>query len=167
MNRVLVLAAFFTLAGCAGMQPMAETDKTIEKVVEVPTYTKDQIYTATKIWLAETFVSSKSVIEVDDKESGIIIGNANVKYPCTEGMGCLLKGDWRLNVSLRVDMKDQKFKIAFTNMSWSTPASNTSPAYNNVPLSSKGEIEEVKIALDKISDELRASITKEKAKKDW
>ena len=167
MKKLLAAFALFTLASCAGMEPLSDADKTVEKVVEVPGYTKDQIYTATKIWLAENFVSSKSVIEVDDKESGRIIGNANIKYPCSGGMDCLAKMHWRLNVSLRVDMKDQKFKLAFTNMSWSAPGSNTSPAYDNIPLSRKGEIEEVKPALDKIGDQLRDAIVKEKAEKDW
>lgn len=167
MKKNIYLMIILSITGCAAMQPIEDADKTIEKVVDIPTRTKEQIYTATKIWLAENFVSSKSVIEVDDKESGIIIGNANMKYPCTQGMSCLVKGDWRLNVSLRFDMKDQKFRITFTNMSWSSPSSSTSPAYNNVPLNTKGDIEEVKKALDKMADDIKDSIVKETSRKDW
>jgi len=41
-------------------------------VVEKPGISKDLIYTRTKIWIAQTFNSAKAVINMDDKESGII-----------------------------------------------------------------------------------------------
>lgn len=43
---------------------------------EVPGQTKDQLYAKSLAWMAETFVSSKAVIEVQDKDGGKIIGNA-------------------------------------------------------------------------------------------
>ena len=63
------------LVGCASMQPVADEDRTFDRVVEAPGHSKDDIYTATKVWIAENFKSAKSVIELDSKEDGIIIGN--------------------------------------------------------------------------------------------
>lgn len=62
---VVVLVAL--LAGCAGMQPVTEADRTFEGSFEAPGATKDQIYNATKVWIAENFRSAKAVIEYDNQ----------------------------------------------------------------------------------------------------
>ena len=93
-NIVAILGVALALNGCAGMQPVAETDRTFERVVEAPGYSKDQIYNSTKIWVAENFRSAKSVIELDSKEDGIIIGNGVIQYPCS-GMECMANSDWK------------------------------------------------------------------------
>lgn len=167
---ILILGIAVTLNGCAGMQPVSQTDKTFERVVETPGYTKDQIYSSTKIWIAEHFKSAKSVIELDSKEDGIIIGNGIIKYPCS-GIECLAKGDWNVPFTMRVDMKDQKFKITFTNikLSWSSSYSSgiSSPAYDG-PVNSQGDMDAIKPALLKFGDEINASITNaSNEKRNW
>ena len=157
------------LFSCAGMQPIAEADKNFERVVEVPGYSKDQIYVATKIWIAENFKSAKSVIELDSKDDGIIIGNGIISYPCS-GMDCMTKSDWKVPFTIRVDIKDQKFKLAFSNIRLSWPASYrsgiTSPAYDG-PVNTQGDINEIKPALLKFGDEMLTSINSNKSKSSW
>ncbi|MBD1584926.1 DUF4468 domain-containing protein [Pseudoalteromonas sp. S16_S37] len=87
-NLIATIVIILGLGGCASTQPVTEADRTFEKVVDAPSYSKDQIYTSTKIWIAENFKSAKSVIELDSKEDGIIIGNGIIQYPCS-GMECL------------------------------------------------------------------------------
>jgi len=168
-NIIAILGVALVLGGCAGMQPVAEADRTFERVVEAPNHTKDQIYTSTKIWIAENFKSAKSVIELDSKEDGIIIGNGIIQYPCS-GMDCLAKNDWKVPFTMRVDMKDDKFKITFSNIKLSWPASYSSgissPAYDG-PVNSQGDMDAIKPALLKFGDEILASINSSKSKSDW
>ncbi len=168
-NIIATVGVALALSGCAGMQPVAETDRTFERIVEAPDYSKDQIYNSTKIWIAENFKSAKSVIEIDSKEDGIIIGNGIIQYPCS-GMECLAKSDWKVPFTMRVDMKDQKFRISFFNIKLSWPASYSSgilsPAYDG-PVNSQGDMNAIKPALLKFGDEIMASIDYSKSKSDW
>jgi len=70
------------MSGCAGMQPIQETDRTFDGVFETPGFSKDQIFTSTKIWIAENFRSAKSVIEYENKEEGTLIGKGAIPSPC-------------------------------------------------------------------------------------
>ena len=117
------LSIFFM--GCAGMEPIPEEDLTFNRVVEVPGITKDKLYDQTKMWIAENFKSAKSVIEYDSRESGTIVGNGNIKYPCT-GLDCVAKHDWRVHFTMKVDTKDEKFRLTFSNLRLSWP-----PSYNS------------------------------------
>ena len=168
------LAAFTVSAslvtGCAGMQPISEADKTIERVVEAPNYSKDQIFSATKIWVAENFKSAKSVIEYENKEEGTIIGNGVIAYPCS-GMDCLAKSDWKVPFTMRVDMKNEKFKLTFTNMQLAWPASVSGATYTRAndgsPIYYQGDIDKIKPALLKFGYELQASMNNNKKSSNW
>lgn len=157
-----------SLAGCAGMQPVPETEKTVTKVIETPGQSKEKLYTATRLWFAESFKSSKDVIDLDDKEQGIIIGKGNTKFPC-QGLDCVARGDWRLKFTMRVDMKDEKMRVTFNNIGVSWPASASggifSPAYDG-PINTMGDMQKAKPELEKIADSLTASIANP-AKSDW
>ena len=42
--------------------PITDEERTIVQVFEAPGYSKDQIFSATKVWIAENFKSAKAVI---------------------------------------------------------------------------------------------------------
>lgn len=168
MNQIkfAIFFAMIALTGCAGLEPAKESS--IESVIDVPGRTKEQIYSATKIWIAETFNSAKAVIEDDDKESGRVIGNGLIQYPCS-GFACFAKEDWKLGFTMRVDIKDQKFKITFLNLRFSMPPSRSGMFF--VPGTERnvlqGEFDDARPALLALSEQLRAAIEKEQAKANW
>jgi hypothetical protein len=152
-------------SGCAGMQRASESDLTITRVIQARDYKKAEIYAATKIWIAQNFNSSKAVIELDDKERGQIIGNGILPYPCSS-MDCLTKGGWKVRVTMRVDMKDERFKITFSNLRLIFPASTTGPAEEH-PLTSQGALDDVRPMLLKIGPAILKSVEQEEDKGDW
>lgn len=162
---VMVAAA---LTGCAGMQPVPESEKTVIKVIETPGQSKDKIYNATRVWFSESFKSSKAVIDLEDKEQGIIIGKGNTKFPC-QGFDCMSKADWRLKFTMRVDMKDEKMRITFNDIGVAWPSSYSggiaSPSYDG-PINTIGDMQKAKPELERIADSLAASIANP-AKSDW
>jgi hypothetical protein len=46
---------------------------TITEVVELEGFSKDEIYTKTKLWIAQSYKSPQDVLQLDDKESGVIV----------------------------------------------------------------------------------------------
>ena len=172
MKRLLafsLIAILAVLASCAGMQPVSEKDLIIQRIIEVPDFTKDQIYNQTKIWIAENFRSAKAVIEHDDKESGTLIGNGIIKYPC-EGLELLAKDDWKVHFTMRVDIKDGKFRQTFSNLRISWPARRDSLGYHKAyegPVATQGDLNKIKPKLLKMGDQIANAIKKSKGETKW
>lgn len=74
---------------------------------------KSQIYSDTKMFIAETWTSSKAVIENDDKEGGIILIKGNVIKSDTYSMNVL---DYVYGYTVTFRMKDNKYKINLDNV---------------------------------------------------
>ena len=75
--------------------------------------TKSQIYTDTKMFIAENWKSSKGVIENDDKEGGIILIKGNVIKSDTYTMNVL---EYVYAYTLTFRMKDNKYKLTLDNV---------------------------------------------------
>ncbi len=160
------------IVGCAAMQPVAVTDAdlTFQRVVEVPGYSKEQIYHGTKIWIAENFKSAKAVLEYENKDTGTLIGNGIISYPCS-GLECMVKADWKVPFTMRVDIKDQKLRLTFSNLRISWPSSynktyGAQSAYDG-PIRNKSDLDAVRPVLLKFGDQLLTSFGKDKGKSDW
>jgi len=72
---------------------------------------------------------------------------------------------------MRVDIKDQKFRITFSNLNLSWPASydrtfGAQPAHDG-PIVNKGDLDAVRPGLLKFGDKLLASFGKDKGKGNW
>lgn len=154
-NLMAILGITLSLGGCAGMEPISEADKTFDRVIEAPGYTKDQIHSQTKIWIAENFKSAKAVIELDSRDDGVIMGNGIMPYPCK--VGCT---GWKVPFQMRVDMKDQKFKISFSQVTLVIPGT-----WDGFP--PPRAFAEIKPALLEYGDKILASMTKNNTKSEW
>ena len=71
---VFLLSANISYAGKFFGNETLDSDWTYQIVEETPELSKEQIYSNTLAWFAEEFVSSKEVIQLQDKENGKIIG---------------------------------------------------------------------------------------------
>lgn len=157
MKTLSFLIVALLLTGCAipTYQPAKETS--IENIIDVPGLGKDQIYNASKIWIAENFRSAKAVIEVDDKAAGLIIGNGQAAYACTGSLMCTV--GYSIRFTMRIDIKDQKFKATYSNLALT---------YNGPdwPLPQEA-FDNTKIILTELSGKLRSAIEKEPVKANW
>lgn len=167
--KMIFILAFSVIVGCAGVQPATTIDHTFEKVFNTPAHSKEQIFNGTKIWIAENFKSAKSVLEYENKDTGTIIGNGIIPYPCS-GLECTARGDWKVTFTMRVDIKDQKFRLTFSNLNLSYPYAYN-PYYSRQaydgPIRRQSDVEAVKPVLLKFGDQLMASFLKDKQKSDW
>jgi len=140
MKRALVSALVILLSfSCASVRPAPKSELTIQRVVPVPGYNKDKIYSEVKIWIAENFTSAK--------------------------------GDWKVHFTMRVDVKDDKFRQTFNNLMLSWPASyNTVVGYQKarkVPVTLQGDIDKIRPRLLALGEQMAAAITTSRAKDEW
>jgi hypothetical protein len=80
-----------------------------DSVFNVPDLTKDDIYSRCKEWIANYFKSAKDVINMDDKESGILKMKGASKPPNEKSIAFV-------TYDLYVYIKDKKYKCVFNNL---------------------------------------------------
>ncbi|MFK3846638.1 DUF4468 domain-containing protein [Stenotrophomonas sp. NPDC078853] len=100
----------------------ADGPATFQKVFDATGMSKEAIYGAGRQWIAENFRSSKAVIEYEDVAEGVIIGQANMPYPCASAMECLGKPDWTVRFTMRMEAREGRFRLTFTNVRLHWPA---------------------------------------------
>lgn len=149
------------------VQQSAIAEDPFKQVFQADGFTQQQIFSGVKVWIAENFKSGKAVLEYENAADGVIIGNGRIAYPCT-GLSCLAKGNWNINFTMRAEAKDGRFRLSFTNLQLSLPASTgafaSGPA--DVPL---GESDKSKISpkLKSFGPEILASLSASKRSSDW
>jgi hypothetical protein len=157
MIRICIRKFSFILA-LAVVPLLANAESvTFDQVYEVPGATKDQIFSTSRIWIAEHFNSAKAVIEYENKDDGVIVGNGFIPCPWST-FQCI--GNWRVGFTMRIDMKEEKFRLTFSNLS------QHSPKYDG-PLTNTGQIEKAKPKLFAIGDDIAKAIAKPKSADNW
>ena len=82
---------------------------TFIKIIEVNNKNKSEIYTIIKSWITENYKSPKDVINIDDKESGIILLKSfHQNIQTISNSNITLKTNY--HYSLKFNMKDLKYK---------------------------------------------------------
>jgi hypothetical protein len=71
---------------------------------------RDQLFNRTSLWLAEHTTSSKEVVELRDREQGLIVGNASVDLKVGWGVTMPMK------FKIRIDVKDDKYRMTFSQV---------------------------------------------------
>lgn len=72
----------------------------------------DELHSKASVWLANVFKSSKSVIQLDDKQNHTIIGKGNlITYTGIIG--------WLVKFSIRIDTKDKRYRAQIYDITFS------------------------------------------------
>lgn len=163
MKRILMALPILTilLTGCPGIPKMlTEEESIIQKIVEVPGYTKDQIFERSKMWIAENFKSAKAVLEYENKENGILIGHGNMALPVSD-IRSMATLPWRFKFILKEEAKNDKFRVTYSNLIVINGAGNETSRW--VP----DDYDKVKTILLNMADEIGASIRTQQSNDTW
>jgi len=108
-SGVILILLFLSLVSHA-----QESERlTFSKVIPKENVDSKSIFVAVKSWFGMNFVSAKSVIEVEDKDAGLIIGNSLVPYSKGGLSYSAYEGD--LKFTLKIQIKDNRFKVTVSN----------------------------------------------------
>ena len=121
---VLALSTAMVMPAYAAKGDVLESE--IQKVIEFKDVSKDSIYTDSRQWVAQSFKSAQDVIQMDDKESGIIIAKGNMKYPCTGSWLCMGFADARVKFTLKIESRDGRARVTFSDIVHYSPLSYSS-----------------------------------------
>jgi len=110
MKKLFTLSIALFIA----IMAIAREPLTYSKVIQADSLDKTSIYVALRAWFSETYKSSNAVIQMDDKDAGVIIGKATTKYSygglvyrCYEGY---------VNYTVKVQIRDGRYKAEVSNI---------------------------------------------------
>lgn len=110
-RMVLLMLAATALFGCGGYNVIPQQELDTTRIFDVPNQKKDQLFEKSKIWIAKTFKSAKSVIEYENKENGNIIGNGAIRVFVNGGITPV-----DITFTMEEDIKDGRVRVKTTNM---------------------------------------------------
>jgi len=142
MGYYLILIFIF-LESCASTYggKVTPDQLTFQRVYEINNINTNEIFDRTLEWMAKTFIDSREVIELKDRERGKIIGNGIVQFKDVVNIS-----DCKYMVT--IDIKDGRFRITFSNYLW------LGTSYGDIALDKKYHVDQVNISFSKLSDNL-------------
>ena len=86
---------------------------TYSQIIECPGKTKDQLYIMLNYWVSATFNDSNSVIQLNDKDDGVIICQG---YMSNIAVHQSLFKNFRVSIKpvIKIDIKDGKIRVTYT-----------------------------------------------------
>lgn len=116
MQKLLIpiFALILWLPAISQEWPVNKETKRFEftEVVTVDSASKLDLYLRAKEWLAQYYNSSKDVIQVDEKEQGMIYGRGAFQIYIQQ-LGAVNFG--HVNYDIKIDVKDGRYKYRITN----------------------------------------------------
>lgn len=91
----------------------AQEKLSYQTIIHADSIKKEIIYSGIKEWIGMNYQSAKAVIEVDDKESGLLVINPVSTYT-KSGFGYQCYAGY-LKYSIKIEMKENKFRVIITN----------------------------------------------------
>jgi hypothetical protein len=129
MKILIIPMLLLSMSGCVTQAEYEATHKPIqpvEKIYEMPGLSQSQIYDGARQWFAQTFVKANAVIQYEDKSAGSIIGKGSMAYPCQTSFRCLGVATNTLSFTIRVDTKEGKMRVNYSDLIRKVPAAVTS-----------------------------------------
>ncbi|WP_162203289.1 DUF4468 domain-containing protein [Pseudoxanthomonas suwonensis] len=164
------LLSFLAVADAAQAARPREGGEEVVETFEVPGTPRDRIYAAAKLWALGKLNSSRGAIDFESPEEGILIGNGVIGYPCYSLFACMGKTEWKARFTLRIDVKDGRYRMTFSNLNVMWPASfedgRGEPAYDG-PISRSRDRANLERAFHDLGIELREAILRAPRDADW
>ena len=164
IRLLVILTGLCVFSGCAH-RPLPKETTTMQKVYEFPGLKKDDLFEKTKMWVAQTFVSAKSVIEYENKEAGIIIGNGNQDFDSS------VYRDNNINYNIKIEVKDAKIRVSYDNFTVRKYTKNILSGQRFLQyegsVNDKNDLEDIKDQLSEISNLLSQYILGSSKSDNW
>jgi hypothetical protein len=88
----------------------------LDTVLKVDSANKYELYTRAKIWVSDYFKSANAVIDLDDKDNGIIIGKGKSKIEVPTAVGQPFQTN--CHYTFKLSFKDEKVKVEVYDFSY-------------------------------------------------
>lgn len=110
-----------------GVFQMKEGAIYYEKVINVDSASRGEIFKRTKLWAVDAFKSQKVALQTEDKEEGFIVYKTNFTVPFTMPPTAMfpkpLPNEWRFYCTVKFMIKENKCKVSIYDFSFENETS--------------------------------------------
>lgn len=113
-NIILVITLLALLTRCSPYKNITAMEYPVPfqfTIIDSVQGSKNDLYVRANEWMAKAFVSSKSVIQMQDKEAGKIIGKAVINIPLIETNNL----SETVNYTISIDVKDGRYRCVLSD----------------------------------------------------
>jgi hypothetical protein len=103
----------FTICMSLGLTLSAQTNFAWDEIIELDGQSKDQIYSKTKLYVADTWKSANDVIQNDDKEAGLILLKGSTMQNLVYQT---LDHKYYFSYTIKLYQKDDKARMTIDNV---------------------------------------------------
>lgn len=100
-----------------------------QEIIEVENVSKDELFTRANAWFVSAYNSANDVIQMSDKEQGIIIGKGIAPY---EVMFLAKNYPYKLRHTIKVETKENKARLTMTDFYVEETGREDRPVYDLV-----------------------------------
>ncbi|MDA0195911.1 MAG: DUF4468 domain-containing protein [Bacteroidetes bacterium] len=91
----------------------AQENFILSKVIQADNTSKDELFTKINLWFGKTYNSAKDVIQMSDREGGVIVGKGLFSYSFGKTIyGCY---DGNIDYAITVQVKDNRFRVELSD----------------------------------------------------
>lgn len=132
---LMVLTTITFIFGQTQKSPVPIVDNKVNytETVTVDSIKKDVLYGKAKLWFANAFKSANDVVQLDDKDNGIILGKGTIIKNEMTGLQSVKK-TWKFTIKIQV--KDGKYKAEIYDIDYifEMPGNNIGAGASNINL---------------------------------
>lgn len=119
MKNIFFFILFALSSAVYGQEKLA-----FEKVIETDSLGKDGVFLIVNDWFVSAYKSAKNVIQISDKEGGLIVGNATMSYSMAGASYMCYTGN--VNYNIRVECKENRFRATLSDFRHVSSSGNSS-----------------------------------------
>jgi hypothetical protein len=154
---ILFILPFFSFG--QSQLPLKDGKVFYETVDTIPSTTKIDLYNKSKIWFVNTFNSAKAVLQMDDKEAGIIMGKGITPYEGGNAFSGPIHNS--INYTININIKDNKYRIQVYDISISNENASYTPEYClKYPKMNKKKLEKIDDSVKELIASFKTAINK-------
>lgn len=93
---------------------------TYSEIIKVDSVNSQELYLRAKVWFVHSFVSAKNVIQLDEKESGRIIGKGIFDVSDNNNHNSIIYVPitGTVDFTVEIQIKDEKYRYVFSDLSY-------------------------------------------------
>jgi hypothetical protein len=107
---------------------------TYSEVIKVDSVLATELFVRANIWFVNNFNSAKNVIQLSDKEAGVVIGKGNFPVTCNNpnrsAFNVFIQGT--VDFTLEIQTRDGRYKYSITDISFKGLAGNPYDLFSDV-----------------------------------
>ncbi len=162
--RLLIIFLVLLISSCSVYRPVPMQFESIGKDMDLPGMTRAEIYEKSREWIVRHLYSKDHIIEVADRNSGLIVANGFIGYPAAGQLDEIDKIQYTITFTMQETARDQGATIVFGDLLVDIPKyySHRPRLYQvneyyggySVPVTQKDDYEAARKGLLEIADRL-------------